>query len=61
MKTRITITITVEYEQQPSLYAEADRTPERMLAVDLQGAKDDPYLFMEMDIAVLDVTGQVIE
>lgn len=57
-KLRITITTVVEYTPNPSHYD--DQSPEAMLASNIEGATDDPYLFMERDGAVTTVTGEVI-
>lgn len=58
-KARITITAVIEFEQNPERYQEEDRTPERMLAVDLDAARDDTFLFLDNPDAKWTITGEV--
>ena len=60
-RSRIKILVEVEYEQQPRHYPEDSRTPEKMLAIDLANADDDPFLFINMDAARMTITGELIE
>lgn len=60
-KLRIKIEITVEYEPNPEHYAEADRTPEGMLAIDLAGAEADPFSTIDNRNAVWKITGEVVQ
>lgn len=60
-KGRITITAVIEYELDPKNYLEEDRTPERMLAVDLNAAENDTFMFLEGDNVNWDFKAEVVE
>lgn len=60
MKFRITITTVVEYEPISHHYNGSSDDPESMLKIDVDSARDDPFLFMEMDEASTEVTGEII-
>ena len=57
-KARITFTVVTEYEFIPKHY-EGCKTPEQMLAVDLECANKDPYLSIGYD-ADWKITGELI-
>lgn len=59
VKLKIRFVVDVEYQADPSNYPEDSRTPEKMLAIDLDGAKDDPFLMMDMPGAKMEITGEV--
>ncbi len=60
-KSKIIIVVEIEIEQNQQFYPETELTPEKMLAFDLEAAKDDPYLMMEMENAKWTITGEIIE
>lgn len=60
VKARITMTVTVEYEINPTSYPKG-ATPEEMLAIDIANAEDDPYIFLEMPESKLVVKGEILE
>lgn len=60
-KIRITMTATVEYTPKQAYYLPEDRTPERMLAVDLEGAKSDPLEFLSDDCVHIEFVGAVVQ
>jgi hypothetical protein len=57
MKIRITATIVREYEPKTEYYD--NQTPDGMLATDLSGAGDDPFLFF--DSCEWDIRGEIIQ
>lgn len=59
-KAKIKIVVEVEFEQDPKYYPEGS-TPEQMLAIDLQGVNDDPYLTMDLEGAKWTITGEIVE
>ena len=60
-KAKITITIEVEFEQNPEFYPEDERTPEKMLAIDLAAARDDPFLTMDCEEAKWTIIGEIVK
>lgn len=58
-KLRIKFEVTVEYEAHPEHYPEDQRTPEAMLAIDMQHAEDDPFGMLP-DAADWKITGEVV-
>jgi hypothetical protein len=60
IKLRVTVTAVVEYEANPEHYPGAT-TPQEMLAIDMEGADNDPYSFISTDSAEWKVTGEVVE
>jgi hypothetical protein len=58
-KLRIVITATVEYEASPDAYPEGS-TPEQMLAIDLENADDDTFMFLDNDDVKWDIKGEVM-
>ena len=62
MKFRITMTIVREYEPNSEYYDDIgpDLNDAQMLAVDVQGAEEDPYLFMDNTHATMTVTGEIV-
>ena len=59
-KAKLVFLVEIEYEQSPDNYEKKDRTPEAMLAVDLVGANDDPFLFLDSPNAVWKITGEIL-
>ena len=55
---KIKIIATIEYEPKPEYY-ESGSTPEKMLAVDLENAKEDICAFLE--IFPHKITGEIIK
>jgi len=55
MKAKITITHILEYEIDHTYYPE-NLTPEQMLTLDIEGAKEDPTLYTAGDFGLLDIT-----
>jgi len=56
----VTVTAVVEYEADPQHYPGAT-TPQEMLAIDMEGADNDPYSFISSDSTEWTVTGEVVE
>lgn len=59
MRFRITQVTVVEYEVNPEHYLPEATTPEEMLAVDLEGVREDPVLFWN-DEEEITVSGEII-
>lgn len=61
-KVRVTITAVVEYEMDPKNYPEETRhDPKAMLAIDMQGAEEDIFLFVDSDRTKwLPVKGEIV-
>jgi len=57
---RITLTVVLEYDANPKNYPVDQRTPEGMLAVDLESAEDDPYILIGDD-AAWKITGEIVK
>lgn len=55
---KIKITITLEYEVYPKYYPE-DATPEKILAIDLENAKEDVHVFL--NIFPYQIAGEIIQ
>jgi hypothetical protein len=60
-KGRITITVVIEYDLVPEHYPPEDRTPELMLALDLESAKDDTFAFLMNDNIKWDLKAELVE
>ncbi len=60
-KLKITIKYELEYEPNPNYYPENNRTPEKMLALDLANTEDDPYLTIENGDCTLTIIGEIID
>lgn len=60
-KIRIKIEVEIEYEPNPENYPEESRTPEGMLAVDLECFEDDPAMVLYDTTADWKITGEVID
>lgn len=60
MKARLKFVVEVEYEIKPEYY-DGCTTPEEMLAVDIEGAKGDPFLTLDNDSAKWTITGEIVE
>jgi hypothetical protein len=56
---RITFQAAVEYEADPENYP--SNVPTEMLALDLQGAHNDPYLTMDGDNTIWDIKGEIVK
>jgi|WetSurMetagenome_2_1015567.scaffolds.fasta_scaffold17432_2 hypothetical protein len=62
-KFRITITTTIEYEvTEDSLKNSYGGLTEfeEALALDIENAKDDPFIFIDMDNAKMEVKGEIL-
>ena len=59
-KVRITITTTIEYKVDPNDYPNCN-TLKDMLNADIENAKDDPFIMMDMDEANTKVSGEIVE
>lgn len=59
-KIRIKFEVVVEYTANPSNYPEGKRTPEAMLAVDLDNANSDPFMMLTED-ADWKITGELAQ
>jgi hypothetical protein len=57
-KAKITFLVEVEYEMSAENYPDGC-TPEQMLAIDLAGANEDPYLTID-DNATWTITGMLL-
>lgn len=60
MKAKITLTIELEYDLDPSIYPEG-MTPEEMVAMDVENYETEPYWLMENDKSVMTVKGEIIK
>ena len=61
VKIRMTVINTTEYELDDKLYPPCMRTPEQMLAIDLERIDQNPSYFWDMKSDVFfNVTGRVI-
>lgn len=61
MKVRVTVTAVVEYDLTPEYYPEEMRAdPKRMLAIDLVGAEEDTFLFLDRGGIKWDIKGEVL-
>lgn len=58
-KIRIKLTIESEYPLVPESYPGME-THEEMLKNDIEQAKDDPYLMLEMHDSKISVTGELV-
>lgn len=58
-KLRVIVTATLEYESDPEWYPDAS-TPEEMLAIDLENAKEDVFLFLDTSDTKWEFKGEVI-
>ncbi len=59
-KLKISILVEIEYDADPKHYP-AGFTPEQMLATDIVGAEEDPYLFIDMDNAKMTISGEILK
>lgn len=59
-KAKISILVEVEYELEAENYP-AGSSPSDMLAIDLIGANDDPYLTMDSQNAKWTISGELLK
>lgn len=58
-KLKITMTVTLEYAPNPAYYLKEDRTAERMLAIDMESAKDS-FDFFDVKDAAWEYKGEIL-
>lgn len=59
MKVKLTMTVEVEYEIKEEYYKDCS-SYEEMLALDMSNMEDDPYIFMDMDCAKVNIKGELL-
>lgn len=61
-RVQIQVLTTIEFDICPENYPKNVRkSPEKMLAMDIKNAKDDPMLFLSMDSAKIKVRGKIVD
>lgn len=58
---RVKIEVEIEYTPDPHNYPEESRTPEGMLAVDIESFEDDPGMVLYDTNAKWKITGMVVD
>lgn len=58
-KLRVTITFVREYEPDMRDYPGCD-TLKEALALDIEGAKEEPYVFIDNNLTKMTVTGEIV-
>jgi hypothetical protein len=56
---RVSITVKVEYDLHPENYP-VGSTIDEMIAIDVEAAEQDPYLFMDLEGSTFVVTGGAV-
>jgi hypothetical protein len=59
IKLKLTVKVTCEYTPNPKHYPEGS-TPQDMLEIDIEGADEDPFMFLGGDGLVWEVSGEVL-
>lgn len=60
MKAKVSFLVEVEYEINPDHYEEG-MSYEEMLAVDLEGANNDPFILIDSSSAKWTITGKLVD
>lgn len=60
VRIKMTAVLTVEFEADPKNYNVTDRSPERMLAIELENADDDAIGYFDNSETEWKITGEIL-